>query len=109
MSFIAYSCSNCQHLFTQKKYLCPNCRYDQFHEKEVSGKGNVYTYTTIHISSPDYQHLAPYNVVLVELENGMKLTGRMNEEVKINDPVIILAKENGAYIFQKVTTKRAIL
>lgn len=104
MDFIAYACSDCSHLFTQKKYLCPNCRNDHFYEKEVVGKGKIYTYTTIHISSPDYQHLAPFNVVLVELENGLKLTGRMKEEVTINDTVELKAKENGAYIFQKAFT-----
>jgi uncharacterized OB-fold protein len=102
MNFVAYTCTKCDSMYTQKKYLCPNCRYDTFFEKEVSGKGKVYTYTTIHISSPNYQHLAPYNVVLVELENGLKLTGRMKDEVDIEDLVELQKKSEGAFIFQKI-------
>jgi uncharacterized OB-fold protein len=89
-------------MYTQKKYLCPNCRHEEFFEQEVSGKGKIYTYTTIHISSPEYQQLAPYNVVLVELENGLRLTGRTKDEISIDDVVELQEKEDGAFIFQKL-------
>jgi uncharacterized protein len=102
MNFIAYSCNQCDQLFTQKKYLCPSCRHDTFSEQEVSGKGKVYTHTKIHISSPEFQHLSPYNVALIELEQGLKLTGRINDEIQIGDQVELHEKTNGAYIFKKL-------
>jgi uncharacterized protein len=101
MEFVLHTCNQCGERYTQKKYLCSSCRHDTFSEIETSGRGKVFSYTTIHISSPEYQHLAPYNVVLVELEEGLKLTGRMKAEVKIEDKVKLSEKEDGAYIFEK--------
>ena len=51
-----------------KKYFCPECGSKDFVEKEVSDHGTVYSFTKIHIAPPEFADIAPYNVVLVDLD-----------------------------------------
>jgi uncharacterized OB-fold protein len=51
--------------------------------------GTVYTETVVHLAPTRFTADAPYQVAIVTLENGERLTARIaGERVAINDPVI---------------------
>lgn len=69
----------------------------------ISGEGKVFSLTRIHVTSEEFSHLTPYTVVLVELSNGLKVTGRIegSDKVEINDAVTCISNDENSYLFQK--------
>lgn len=96
-----YECGQCEKQFVQKKWVCPNCKHTAFQLKEVNGKGKVFSFTKIHVTSQEFAHLTPYTVALIELENGLRVTGRLSESVEINDDVVCVSNKENTYIFGK--------
>lgn len=102
-----YSCCGTDSI--TKKYACPKCGESNFTEKEVSDKGTVYSYTKIHIAPAEFADIAPYNVVLVDLdEAAAKVTTRILEDVAIGDPVKLSHIENDAYVYEKIKKTSAV-
>lgn len=96
---IIYKC--CDNESITKKYFCPQCGSSEFEEKEVSNHGTVYSYTKIHVAPTEFAELAPYNVVLVDLdEANCKVTARMKEDVGIGDRVTLDREEAGAFVYR---------
>ncbi|WP_019413285.1 Zn-ribbon domain-containing OB-fold protein [Paenisporosarcina sp. TG20] len=96
-----YECCGVETL--TKKYFCPDCGGEEFADREISDSGTVYSFTKIHIAPAEFAHIAPYYVVLVDLDEAdCKVTTRMLEEVKIGDSVTLDKLEHGAYIYRKV-------
>lgn len=87
-----------------KKIYCRECGQEITNEREVLDKGNVYSYTVIHVPPAEYAHLAPYTVALVQLYNStVKLTVRITEEVEIGDEVELDEFIDGAYVYKKTS------
>ncbi|TWT02437.1 Zn-ribbon domain-containing OB-fold protein [Planomicrobium sp. CPCC 101079] len=103
-----YSCCGTDSI--TKKHACPTCRESKHEEKEVSDKGTVYSYTKIHIAPAEFADIAPYNVVLVDLdEANAKVTARIQEDVEIGDAVKLSRVEKGAYVYEKVSNTSAVV
>ncbi len=96
-----YECNQCEKQYVQKKWVCPNCQHTEFQSKEVTGAGKVYSFTKIHVTSQEFAHITPYTVALIELENGLRVTGRLSETIEINDDVTCVSNEENTYIFVK--------
>lgn len=72
-------------------------------ESEISSKGIVYSFTEVHIAPAEFADIAPYNVVLVQLNDAqVKVTTRILEPIQIGDAVELDAIENGAYVYKKI-------
>ncbi|MFC5735860.1 Zn-ribbon domain-containing OB-fold protein [Cytobacillus gottheilii] len=97
-----FECTGCQKQFVQRKWLCPVCKGTSFKKAEEEGAGKVFSFTRIHVTSKEYAHLAPYTVVLIDTPSGLRITGRLSEEVQINDEVKCVEQDGDAYIFEKV-------
>ncbi len=77
---IGVECGSCGRAYFPPRAICPECRRDSLrnmHELELSGKGKVVTYTEIHDPMPDFKMLAPYIMVIVEMEEGVSMTGHL--------------------------------
>jgi uncharacterized protein len=96
-----YECCRCEKQSVQKKWVCPSCKNTEFQLKEVKGEGKVFSFTRIHISSQEFAHLTPYTVALIELSNGLRVTGRSSESLEINDEVTCISNEDNTYVFAK--------
>ena len=72
---MAGKCQKCGKTHLPPRPLCDNCFSQQFTWVEASTKGKLLTYTVIHIAPEQFQHMAPYVVGIVQLENGAKLPG----------------------------------
>jgi uncharacterized OB-fold protein len=66
--------------------------------------GTIYTETKVHIAPEAFQKDVPYQVAIVQLEDGSRVTARIQgEAVRIGDPVVETTQQNGVFFFQKVT------
>jgi uncharacterized OB-fold protein len=72
---MAGKCTKCGKMHMPPRPLCDNCFSTDFEWVEVSGKGQLLTYTIIHIAPPKFQSLTPYAVGIVQLENGIRIPG----------------------------------
>ncbi len=65
--------------FLPSQVVCPQCGNDDADDVDVSGSGRVRVWTTIHIAPTRYEDEAPYTVVLVDLDEGLRVMGRLVE------------------------------
>jgi len=66
--------------------------------------GTIYTETTVHIAPEAFQKDVPYQIAIVELDDGAKLTARIaGAPVKIGDRVVETGQQNSVCFFEKVT------
>ncbi|MBC7079248.1 MAG: Zn-ribbon domain-containing OB-fold protein [Methanothrix sp.] len=100
-NLIGTHCKSCGEYYFPPRTLCPNCRRTgQMEEHSFRGTGTVITYTTIYSGTEDFERLTPYNLAIIQLDEGPKLTGQVvcsPEKMKIGmrvRPVFrILGKE----------------
>ena len=45
--------------------------------REVSGKGSVFSYTVTHVPTPGFEDKAPYAIVSVDLDEGVRMLANM--------------------------------
>jgi uncharacterized OB-fold protein len=76
---MAGKCQKCGKIHLPPRPLCDNCYSQQFSWIQVSGKGKLVTYTVINVAPAQFQALAPYAVGIVELENGLKIPGMIQD------------------------------
>ena len=72
--------------------ICPRCHDAGSTWTEVSGRGEIYTYTIVHRApAPFYQAQAPYALAYVTLEEGPRMMSRVRgcalDEVRVGMPV----------------------
>jgi uncharacterized OB-fold protein len=66
--------------------------------------GTIYTETIVHIAPEAFQKDVPYQVAIVEFEDGSRVTARMEgETVQISDRVVETRRLEGVSFFRKVT------
>lgn len=72
--FVLPRCTNCGHVFFPPYLSCPRCLSFELEWMEASGKGTVWGHTVMrHPYIPSFVDELPYNVVLVELDEGPML------------------------------------
>lgn len=95
------ACTNCDNILYESKYHCPTCYSDDLKMTEIDGRGKVYSYTKIHAAPKQFANQAPYYIILVDLDNGLKVTGRFNSElVQIGEAVVLDEIKDKAYYFK---------
>ena len=65
--------------FLPSQVVCPKCGNEDAEDVDLSGSGRVRVWTTIHIAPTRYEDDAPYTVVLVDLDEGLRVMGRLLE------------------------------
>jgi uncharacterized OB-fold protein len=85
-------CDSCGSLRTQFERWCPNCGSQNTSWVQLSGRGKVWSHCTFHRKYfNEFAADLPYQVVLIELEEGPRLISNMvgiaPEEVVIGMPV----------------------
>ncbi|MFP3985440.1 MAG: Zn-ribbon domain-containing OB-fold protein [Candidatus Bathyarchaeia archaeon] len=68
-------CNQCGQLLVPPKPMCPTCFSKNLSWKELPKKGKLLTYTVIHVAPKRFQHLTPYAVGIVKLEEDAQLPG----------------------------------
>jgi uncharacterized OB-fold protein len=77
--------------------VCPNCGDEAKDLFTFSGKGQVYSFTTIYEAPTGYDSSAPYTVALVKLNEGPIITAQLtdveNSSVEIGMPVEMVTRK----------------
>jgi len=91
---VLMQCLECGEWRLPARQHCDTCLSDQFTWERASGKGTVRTFGVMHQKyHPGWAAVSPYNVTIVELEEGPRLptniVGIANEEIRVGMPVIV--------------------
>jgi uncharacterized OB-fold protein len=87
-----FRCTNCDLKTATWGLRCPNCGADGRVEIELSGRGRVSAYTILTVPGDDFLNDAPYAYVVVDLEEGGRVTGwmptvRQPSDLEVGDAV----------------------
>ena len=89
-------CPHCQAKIFPARDVCPHCGSEAKTAYAFSGKGEVYSYTTIYDAPAGYDETAPYTVALVKLEEGPLVTAQLTDlgeqPVEIGMPVEMITR-----------------
>ncbi|HEX77243.1 MAG TPA: transcriptional regulator [Dehalococcoidia bacterium] len=103
-------CQDCGHYFAPPVYSCAACGSGRIIEAHLSGRGKLATYTIIRVPPLGFEGQAPYTVAIIELEEGLKVPARLDNDPVSNDlelftPAHFVARRDGVYWFQIVTQR----
>jgi uncharacterized OB-fold protein len=86
-------CKGCGDWSHPPRPMCPQCRSLEKEWSPSSGKGTIHSWVTYQ-EAPHPGFKAPYSVVLVELEEGVRLVSNLvdvkPEEITIGMPVVVV-------------------
>lgn len=72
------SCNQCAKVHYYPRPFCPSCWSEDVTWVEASGRGTVYTYSTVYRNDlPPFNEQLPYVVAIVELEEGPRMMTRL--------------------------------
>lgn len=72
------SCNRCGVVHYYPRPFCPSCWSEDVTWVEASGRGTVYTYSTVYRNDlPPFNEQLPYVVAIVELEEGPRMMTRL--------------------------------
>lgn len=90
-------CQKCQKLYFPKVVICSNCRSRELSDYQFSGKGEIYSYSTVYQAAPSFGAFVPYIVALIDLEEGPRVTAQLSdispEEVEIGIAVEMVVRK----------------
>ena len=72
-------CPHCHEKIFPPRDICPDCGEEARALFHFSGKGSVYSYTTLNDAPAGFQEQAPYTVALVQLEEGPMVTAQLTD------------------------------
>lgn len=72
---MAAKCNKCGKLHLPPRPACTNCFSKDLKWVEVKPRGQLLTYTVIHVAPKQFEALTPYPVGIVKLEDGPQLLG----------------------------------
>ena len=98
---IGYRCQDCGKYHRRQTGRC-RCGGKNFEETTLSGRGKVYSCTTLHASAEGFEKDLPFQIAIIELEEGPRLTVRIEgDRVEIDDPVQQVAERDGVWFFAR--------
>lgn len=90
-------CDHCGAKLFPPRDVCPECAEEAKTLYQFSGKGEVYSFTTVYDAPEGYEEQAPYTVALVKLEEGLLVTAQLtdvdNGQVSIGTPVEMVTRK----------------
>lgn len=109
-NLIGTECKSCGEKFFPPRQLCPNCRRKgKIAEFKFSGRGEVYSHTTIYSPPQGFEFQKPYVLGIIKLVEGPLVTAQIvdckPEDVKIGKKVksvfrkIIAESEEGIVVY----------
>ena len=90
-------CPHCDAKIFPPRDVCPNCAGEAKTPFAFSGKGEVYSFTTVYDAPEGYESNAPYTVAIVKLAEGPMVTAQLtdvdNGKVSIGQPVEMVTRK----------------
>jgi uncharacterized protein len=70
---LARRCRSCGHYHFPPRDFCPSCFSYDIEWRKTTGKGIIYSFTVCHRGAPGFENNVPYNITLVELDEGIRM------------------------------------
>ena len=90
-------CPHCEAKLFPPRDICPECGQDAKTLFAFSGRGEVYSFTTVFDAPAGYEENAPYTVALIKLEEGPLVTAQLtdlgDQPVEIGAPVEMVTRK----------------
>jgi len=90
-------CPHCNAKLFPPRDVCPECGQDARTPYQFSGKGEIYSYTTIYEPPAGFEEYTPYTVALVKLEEGPIVTAQLTDvgdrPIEIGMPVEMVTRK----------------
>ena len=95
---IGEECDPCRAKIFPPRDVCLECGEATSQKEFVfSGKGEIYSYTTIYNAPQGFEHQVPYTVALIKLDEGPMLTAQLTDvdrdDVSIGMPVEMVTRK----------------
>ncbi|RLF29480.1 MAG: transcriptional regulator [Thermoplasmata archaeon] len=100
-NLIGKQCGSCGRIYFPPRESCPYCRrksIGKMRDIKLSGKGEIVTYTVIHVAPHNFEGQVPYPIAIVQLEEGPRITAQI-VDCKIEDVKIGMKVE---YTFRRI-------
>jgi uncharacterized OB-fold protein len=95
-SLVGEVCPHCDAKIFPPRDICPECGKDAKTTFAFSGRGEVYSYTTLYDAPAGFETNTPYTVALVKLAEGPIITAQLTdlgaEPVEIGMPVEMVTR-----------------
>jgi len=90
-------CNACNRPSFPPKPICPHCWSESVSWVDLTGKGRLYSATTIHAGPAVFAADLPYRVGIVDLDEGLRLATRVLDATELDQPVelVVLNHEDG--------------
>jgi hypothetical protein len=89
-------CPHCDAKLFPPRDVCPECGLEAKTLYTFSGRGEVYSFTTVYDAPSGYEENAPYTVALVKLEEGPLVTAQLTDlddrPIEIGTPVEMVTR-----------------
>jgi uncharacterized OB-fold protein len=93
-------CPHCSAKIFPPRDICPECGDEAKDHYQFSGRGEVYSYTTLYNAPAGYEEQAPYTVAMVQLEEGPLVTAQLTDidvkEPEVGMPVEMVTRKLGS-------------
>lgn len=90
-------CEHCDAKVFPPRDICPTCGEEAKTLYSFSGRGEVYSYTTVMEAPAGFEDNAPYTVAMIKLEEGPLVTAQLtdleNKQVSIGMPVEMVTRK----------------
>jgi uncharacterized OB-fold protein len=95
-SLVGEACPHCEAKIFPPRDICPACGQEARAPYRFSGRGEVFSYSTIYEAPAGFDETAPYTVALIKLEEGPMVTAQLTDlgqtPVEIGMPVEMVTR-----------------
>jgi len=101
-------CEHCNAKLFPPRDICPECGEEAKTLFQFSGKGEVYSYTTVYEAPEGYGEQAPYTLAMVKLDEGPLITAQLTD-LGAQKPAIGMPVEMVTRLLRSATDERGML
>lgn len=95
----AYRSKTSGHITLEPAAEAPEAEWEQV---GLSGNGTVYSHTTLHAAAEIFERDLPFQIAIIQLDEGPRLTARIEgERVEIGEHVHLIRQADGVSCFSK--------
>jgi uncharacterized OB-fold protein len=102
-------CGDCARANVPPACVCRACGGSDLQPEAVPGTGKIYTYTVIRVPPAALAAEAPYVVAVIDLDDGVRLTTRLQADhigqVAVGARATLLRTDDRGYWFRLLDTK----
>jgi uncharacterized OB-fold protein len=85
----AGKCTKCQAIHFPQRLICPQCGSKEFESINLSGNGELVTFTIIRVAPEGFGDQVPFAIGIVKLDEGIRVMGQITDcnpkDLKIGD------------------------